>query len=138
MSRSRWHVLRPWLWLLAVGFLTAALRFGLIESSTIGQFCSSHASLGCSARMGLVLGFLHNVYGVAALAAAALAWVWPRRATAWLAAAIGIFALQLYCVEAGALALLVGSLRLLRLQARAGGTPLQQHRQRQQQIQSQP
>ncbi|MEO8810142.1 MAG: hypothetical protein ABI386_07850 [Rhodanobacter sp.] len=138
MRFSQWRLLLPWLWLLAVGFATMAVRFGLIESSAIGQFCSSHQSWGCDVRLGLVMGFLHNIYGVAALVVAVMALVWSRRTIAWLAAALGIFAIQLYCVEAGALALLVGSLRLLRLQVNAGGAPVEPHRQRQQQVQSQP
>ncbi|HZX72761.1 MAG TPA: hypothetical protein VFE77_18350 [Rhodanobacter sp.] len=138
MKSSPWRRALPWLWLLAVGVGAATLRFRLIESSVIGQFCSSHDPWWCNVRFALVLGFLHNVYGVAALIAAALALVSRRRALAWLAAAVGLFAVQLYCVEAGALALLIGSLRLLRLQANARRTPVEQHRQGQQQVQSQP
>ncbi|GGY32655.1 hypothetical protein GCM10008098_27650 [Rhodanobacter panaciterrae] len=123
--------------LLIVALATAWLRYGLIESSAIGQLCStSHAPSWCSGRQWLVLGFLHNVYGVVALITAVLALLWQRPWLAWLAAALGVFALELYCFEAGALALLLGCLRLLRLQSRAA--PVEQHRQRQQQIQSQP
>lgn len=138
MKSSPWRRVLPWLLLLAMGLGAAMLRFGLIESSAMGQFCSSHSPWWCNVRFALVLGFLHNVYGVAALIAAAAALVSTRRAMAWLAAALGLFAVQLYCVEAGALALLIGSLRLLRLQADAVRTPVEQHRQRQQQVQSQP
>ena len=67
---------------------------------------------------------------------AVLALLRQRPWLAWLAAALGVFALELYCFEARALVLLLGCLRLLRLQARAA--PIEQHRQRQQQIQSQP
>jgi hypothetical protein len=35
---------------------------------------------------------------------------------AWLAAALGMFAVIMYCYYAGAVALLIGCLRLLRLQ----------------------
>jgi hypothetical protein len=127
----------PWLLLLAVALGAAWLRYGLIESSAIGQRCSAaDVPAWCHGRQLLVLGFLHNVYGFAALAAAALA-LWRQRiGLAWLAAALGMLALELYGVEAGALALLIGSLRLLRLQARAA--PLDQHRHGQQQVQSQP
>lgn len=137
MKSAWWRQALPWVLLLLVALATAWLRYGLIESSTIGQQCgASHAPLWCSGRQWLVLGFLHNVYGVAALIAAALALLWRRPGLAWLAAALGVFALELYCFEAGALALLIGCLRLLRLQARAA--PVEQHRQRQHQIQSQP
>ena len=138
MKTSSWRLTLPWLLLLAVGLGAAALRFGLIESSAIGQFCSGDAPWWCSLRTALVLGFLHNVYGVAALLGALLALLSRRPALAWLAAALGVFALQLYCVETGALAVLIGSLRLLRLQADTRGAPVEQHRQRQQQVQSQP
>ena len=127
----------PWLLLLAVALAAAWLRYGLIESSAIGQQCGAgHVPAWCHWRQVLVLGFLHNVYGIAALAAAALALWRPRLGLAWLAAALGIFALELYCFEAGALALLIGSLRLLRLQARL--PPRDQHRHGQQQVHAQP
>ncbi|MEO7066179.1 MAG: hypothetical protein ABI114_04670 [Rhodanobacter sp.] len=115
---SRWRQLGPWLLLAAVALITMWLRYGLIESSTMGQLCSSaHGPWWCSWRQLLVLGFLHDVYGVLALAAAALALLQKHRWLAWLAAALGVFALELYCFETGALALLIGCLRLLRLQA---------------------
>jgi hypothetical protein len=127
----------PWLLLLAVAMAAAWLRYGLIESSVIGQRCSAiDAPAWCRWRQLLVLGFLHDVYGIAALAAAALVLWRPRLWLAWLAAALGMFALELYCVEAGALALLIGSLRLLRLQSCLA--PLDQHRHGQQQVHSQP
>ncbi|MEO9080065.1 MAG: hypothetical protein ABI268_12250 [Rhodanobacter sp.] len=138
MKSSPWRLALPWLLLLAVGLCATALRFGLIESSAIGQFCSGHNPWWCSVRTALVLGFLHNVYGVVALITAALALVSRRLALAWLAAALGVFAMQLYGVESGALAVLIGSLRLLRLQTDACGAPVEQDRQDQQQVQSQP
>lgn len=115
----RWQrVVLPWLLLVAVALLALWLRYDLIESSAIGQLCSSaHGPWWCSSRQLLVLGFLHNVYGVLALATAALALLQKRPWLAWLAAALGAFALALYCFETGALALLIGCLRLLRLQA---------------------
>ncbi|MEO9214576.1 MAG: hypothetical protein ABI227_02840 [Rhodanobacter sp.] len=137
MNSTWWRQAPPWVLLLAIALATAGLRYGLIESSAIGQLCgASHAPSWCSGRQWLVLGFLHNVYGVVALIVAALALLRQRSWLAWLAAALGVFALELYCFEAGALALLIGCLRLLRLQARAA--PVEQHRQRQQQIHSQP
>lgn len=127
----------PWVLLLAVALGAAWLRYGLIESSTIGALCSgSQAPSWCDWRQALVLGFLHDVYGIAALIVIVPALLLERAWLAWLAAAMGVFALELYCVEPGVLALLVGCLRLLRLQSRAA--PVEQHRQRQQQIQSQP
>ena len=139
MKPSPWRLALPWLLLLLVAIATAAVRFELIESSAIGQLCGSgHAPGWCAVRTALVLGFLHQVYGVAALIVAALALVARRHALAWLAAALGILALQLYGAETGALALLIGCLRLLRLQADACAAPVHQHGRGQQQVQAQP
>ncbi len=137
MSSKLMRKALPWLWLLAVALGAAWLRYGLIESSAIGQQCGGgHVPAWCSWRQALVLGFLYEAYGIAAVAAAALA-LWGQRIwLAWLAAALGLFALELYCFEAGALALLVGSLRLLRLQARMA--PLGKYRHGQQQVHAQP
>lgn len=137
MNPVRLRRATPWLLLLLIALAAAWLRFGLIESSTVGQQCAAaSAPAWCGWREVLVLGFLHGVYGVAALLASVLA-LWRRRTwLAWLAAALGLVALELYSVEAGALALLVGSLRLLRLQARCA--PVDQHRHGQQQVHSHP
>ncbi|EIM03438.1 hypothetical protein RHOFW104T7_14280 [Rhodanobacter thiooxydans] len=118
-----------WLALLAVAALAAWLRYGLVESSAIGQLCSAgHAPWWCRWRQWLVLGFLHDVYGIAALAATALALLHRRAWAAWLAAALGAFALELYCVESGALALLLGGLFLWRACIFDTGRPNQEPR----------
>lgn len=128
----------PWLLLVLMAALAAAIRYGLIEPAAVGHLCESAitAPAWCQWRQWLVLGFLSYGYGWAALAFAALALAWRNPAAAWLAAAAGLLALQLYCYEAGALALLVGCLRLMRLQARSA--PGDQHRQGERQVQSQP
>lgn len=131
----------PWLLLLLIAFVAAALRYGLIEPSEMAQRCgSAHNPAWCAWRQLLVLGFLHNVYGIAALIAAGWALLWRRPWVAWLAAALGVFALELYCFQSGALALLIGCLRLLRLQAQALPRlpPAEQGRPRDRQVQSQP
>ena len=126
---SRWAW--PWVLLLAVALGTAWLRYGLIESHAIGQQCDAvNAPTWCSGRQWLILGFLYHVYAAAALLAAALSLLSQRPWLAWLAAALGVFAFELYGFEIGAVALLIGCLRLLRLQARIA--PVEQHRQRQQ------
>jgi hypothetical protein len=132
-----WRWAWPWALLLAVVLGTAWLRFGLIESHAIGQQCDAgHAPAWCGGRQWLILGFLYHVYGAVALLIAALS-LWSQRPwLAWLAAALGVFAFELYCFEIGAVALLIGCLRLLRLQARIA--PVEPHRERQQQVQSQP
>jgi hypothetical protein len=100
-----------------VGVLSAVLRYGLVEPSAVVQVCESgHGPWWCSARQAIVISFLSNGFGIAALIAAALSLVWKQPWTAWLAAALGAFALEMYCFEAGALALLIGCLRLLRIQ----------------------
>jgi hypothetical protein len=139
VTSRAWRKALPWLLLVLVALGATWLRYGLIESSAIGQTCASaHSPMWCNWRQWLVLGFLHDVYGIVALLGAALALLCRRSWMAWLAAALGVFALQLYCFEAGALALLIGCLRLLRLQASARVPPTGQHRSRDQQVQSQP
>ncbi|WEN15274.1 hypothetical protein PY254_00920 [Rhodanobacter sp. AS-Z3] len=138
MKSNLWQRGWPWLALLLVALGVAWLRYGVIEPGSMAQQCSAgQLPWWCSSRQLLVLGFLHNVYGMAALAATALALLWKRPWLAWLAAALGIVALQLYCFESGALAALVGCLRLLRLQANAL-TPGGQYRHHQQQVHPQP
>lgn len=128
----------PWLALLLVALLSAWLRYGVVEPGAMAQQCGAGATpWWCPWRQLLVLGFLHNVYGVVALIATASALLWKRRWLAWLAAALGIVALQLYCFENGALAVLVGCLRLLRLQADSL-PPRGQHRHDEQQVHAQP
>jgi len=105
----------PWLLLVAAGALAAWLRYGLIEPPALAHRCDGGAGPAwCPWRTLAVRGFLSYAYGYAALAAAALALLWKRAFAAWLAAALGLLALVVYCPDAGALALLVGSLRLPR------------------------
>lgn len=133
-----WRVALPWLALALVALAGAGVRYGLIEPTEIGQLCAANdAPRWCAWRQALVLGFLAYAYGYAALAATALALVWKHPFAAWAAAALGAFALQLYCVEAGAFALLVGSLRLVRWQADRL-PPRGQHRHGERQVQPQP
>lgn len=138
MIKPLWQRGWPWLGLLLVALAIAWLRYGVIEPGAMAQQCpAGHGPWWCPWRQALVLGFLHNVYGIAALVATVLTLLSKRPWLAWLAAALGIVALQLYCFESGALAALVGCLRLLRLQANAlpPGGP---HRHRQQQVHAQP
>lgn len=125
LAPGAWRQLLPWLLLLLVGALAGWLRYGLIEPISMLQTCAGPGQPAwCHARRWLVIGFLHDVYGTAALLATAASLLSQRRWLAWLAAALGAFALQLYDYEAGALALLVGSLRLLRLQASPRTQPI--------------
>lgn len=114
--------------LLAVGLFAAWLRFDVVESTRFAQMCQGTGAAGvCLGREWIVQGFLlHlrgasalNFYGVAALLATLWTMLSKRTLVALLAAALGLLALQLYSAEPGALALLAGLLRLLRLQARA-------------------
>lgn len=138
-ARGVWFALAwPWLLIALMGLAAAALRMFLIEPSHLAHLCDAAGSPGwCRWRQAAVLGFLSYGYGYAALVAALLAWFWKHPLMAWLAAALGLAALQLYCVDAGAFALLLGSLRLLRWQA-AHLDPATQHRQGQREIQAQP
>lgn len=137
MTRHALDGALPWLALLIVGVVAAWLRFDLIQPSHIAAMCGDAGSpWWCAVRQWMVLGFLRNIYGVVALVAAAFALFSRRAAVAWLAAALGLFALVMFCYQAGALALLVGCLRLLRVQA--GLLPAAQHRPRQRDVQRQP
>lgn len=124
--------------LLAAGLLAALLRYQLVEPPALAQRCAVDPAVAwCSLRALTVAGFLSNAFGNLALAAAALAMVWRRAATAWPAATLGVVALQLYCYETGALALLIGSLLLVRRlpPPAAHGQP---HRGGEQDVQPQP
>ncbi|WP_266180578.1 hypothetical protein [Dyella humicola] len=135
----------PWLLVLAAGGVAAALRYGLVESTEVARLCESSNALTCDVRHWTVMGFITGnifnwpigIYGWVAMAAAVLALVWNRPIAAWLAAATGLFALVLYCFVPGALALLIGSLRLVRLQSTAT-TPLDPYRGGERQVQAQP
>jgi hypothetical protein len=138
MNRHAWRLALPWLVLLVFWLAAAWLRYDFIGSSAIAQICDAgQPPAWCGVRRVLVLGFLYYIYGIAALVAAVFALFGKRVWLAWLAAALGALALVLFCFEAGALALLIGCLRLLRLQ-QATRAPVEQHRQRDRQVQTQP
>jgi len=131
------RTLTPWLLIAAVGGLAAVVRFLFIEPAAIGETCEAHATLWwCSLRLLVVQGFLHHIYGVAAVAAAVASLAVRRRWLAMLAAALGVFAMVLYDVELGSFALLVGVLREARL--RAGGSPLHEDGHGQQHVHAAP
>lgn len=114
----------PWLLIAAVGLLTAWLRYGFIEPPALAHWCDEgNPAASCGIRSLIVLGFNSYGFGIAALAATALALLLKKNFVAWLAAALGMFALILYCYYAGAVALLIGCLRLLRLQVNRMAAP---------------
>ncbi|WP_019464373.1 hypothetical protein [Dyella japonica] len=125
----------PWLSLIAIGALAYALRYALVESPDVANLCEKSASSECTLRhiavMGFILGrtfgYQMGIYGWVALLAASLALFWKKPFTAWFAAATGLVAVILYCFAPGAFALLVGCLRLVRLQSSAGPTPFDHH-----------
>ncbi len=135
----------PWLLLLAIASVPLLLRYLLVESPEVARVCDRGHTLACSLRHATVLGFITGnigglrigVFGWTALAATALALWRPRVATAWLAAATGLFAVVLYCFEPGALALLVGCLCLVRVQS-GRAPPPHQRRHAQGEVGSQP
>lgn len=130
----------PWLLLLAFGLFTAWLRYGFIEPPELAHLCDdTHGPAWCGVRTAIVLGFNSYGFGIAALIVTALSLILKKPWLAWLAAALGVLAVILYCFYAGAFALLVGSLRLVRLQTnRMMVTPGHPHRHGNRQIQSQP
>ncbi|WP_333680261.1 hypothetical protein [Dyella sp.] len=139
-ARRFFPIAFPWLLLLVVGLFTAWLRYGFIEPPELAHLCDdTNGPAWCGIRTAIVLGFNSYGFGIAAIIVTALSLIWKKPWLAWLAAALGILALILYCYDAGALALLVGSLRLVRLQAnRTMATPGHPHRHGNRQIQTQP
>lgn len=114
----RIRTLLPWLLIALAGLGATWLRYGLIEQPALADLCASaQAPAWCPLRQALVMGFLYEAYGIAAVIFAALSLLRRSRALASLAAVLGAFALQLYNCEPGALALLVGCLRLVHLTA---------------------
>lgn len=116
MNRPRGRSALAWIAVLLAGALAAALRYGLVEPAGLGDRCAASgldAPAWCSLRDLVVQGFLHDVYGVAALVATAFALLHRRHWSAAVAASLGLLAIELYCYESGALALLVGMLLLV-------------------------
>lgn len=131
---------RPWFLLVIAGLFTTWLRYGFIEPPGLAHLCDEASGpVWCGARAAIVIGFNTYGFGIAAIIVTALSLVWKKPWLAWLAAALGLFAVILYCYYAGAIALLVGSLRLVRLQANGTvATPGHPHRHGNRQIQAQP
>jgi hypothetical protein len=129
----------PWITIAVVGVLSAWLRYGFIEPPALAHLCDDrNGPASCGLRQFIVTGFNSYGFGFAALAITLLALIWKKPALAWLAAALGMFALIMYCYYAGAVALLIGCLRLLRLQANRMATPVDEHRQSNRKVQAQP
>jgi hypothetical protein len=121
-----------WTGVLLAGAAAALVRYQLVEPPAFADRCAMAvtASGWCSARTLVVAGFLSNAFGYAALAATALALAHRRRWSAALAAALGAVALELYCYQSGALALLLGAVLLV------GSRP--QHSETREHVQAQP
>lgn len=130
----------PWFLLVVAGLLSAWLRYGFIEPPGLAHLCEDgDGPAWCGVRSAIVIGFNSYGYGIAALVVTALALISKKPWLAWLAATLGVFALILYCYYAGAIALLIGGLRLIRLQANGSvATPGHPHRHGDRQVQTQP
>ncbi len=117
MRGQRMRPALGWLAVLLAGAVAATLRYGLVEPPGLGDRCSAggpNAPAWCALRDLVVQGFLHDIYGIVALVAAAFALLYRRHWSAAIAAALGLLAIELYCYQSGALALLVGALLLVR------------------------
>lgn len=100
-----------------VALAATLVRYEFVEPPHMAHACE--AATGpwwCDLREAVVRGFLSYGYGYAAVLAALLAVCWRHTFAAVLAVSLGAIALQLYCYEGGALALLIGTLRLVRIQ----------------------
>ena len=133
-------ILLPWLLIAVIGLLAAWLRYGFIEQPVLAHMCDdiNHSTASCGVRTLIVLGFNSYSFGIAALVATVLALMLKKPLIAWLAAALGMFALIMYCYYAGAVALLIGCLHLLRLQVNHVAAPRHQHRNTDRQVQAKP
>ena len=136
--KSAFRLSLPWLLIVLAGIAAALVRYLFIEPANLAHLCEdSHGPAWCGIRQAIVIAFYSYGLGYAALAATVLALVWRHPVSACLAAMLGFIALVMYCYEAGALALLIGSLRLIRLQAN-GLAPADQNRQGNRHVQAQP
>lgn len=139
------RLILPWLSLIVIGVAVYALRYLLVESPDVANACEVGHSFNCAVRHTAVMGFIlgrtfgyqMGLYGWAALIAAVTALFWKKPFAAWLSAATGLVAVILYCFAPGAFALLVGCLRLVRLQSQ-GATPLDHHGTGRREIHAQP
>jgi hypothetical protein len=135
------NTLAPWFLLVIVGLAASWLRYDFIEPAALAHQCdagNAHIPASCGFRHAVVIGFNTYSFGIAALIVMAIALVSKNRFIAWLATALGMFAVIMYCYYAGALVLLVGCLRFLRLQANRVSTPVDPHRHGNRHVQTQP
>jgi hypothetical protein len=136
--KSAFRISLPWLLIVLAGVVAALVRYLFIEPANLAHLCDDNGGPPwCGIRQAIVIAFYSYGLGYAALAATALALLWKHPVSATVAAMLGFIALVMYCYEAGALALLIGSLRLIRLQAN-GLVPADQDGQRNGQVQAQP
>lgn len=107
-----------WVVVFTVTLAAVLARYAFIEPPYMAHACEAQAGpWWCGLRNAVVQGFLNDGYGYAAVLAALVAVFWRHAFAATLAVCLGVVALQLYCYEGGALALLVGTLRLVRVQS---------------------
>lgn len=115
--KSSLRAAQPWVVIVIVALGATALRYGFIEPADAAHACDgTDGPWWCDTRNLIVQGFLTYAYGYAAVLMALVALFWRSTVSAVLAASLGVIALQLYCYEGGALALLIGALRLVRVQ----------------------
>lgn len=136
--KSALRIALPWLFIVLAGLAAALVRYMFIEPANLAHLCDeSGGPAWCGIRQAIVVAFYSYGLGYAALAATVLALVWKHPVPACLAGMLGFIALVMYCYEAGALALLIGSLRLIRLRANCL-IPADENGQGHRQVQAQP
>jgi hypothetical protein len=114
---SRLRPALPWVIVIVVAVVATWVRYGFIEPPQLAYACEgANAPWWCGVRTLVVQGFLSYGYGYAAVLAAFVALFWRSTFAAVVATSLGVVALQLYCYEGGAFALLLGALRLVRVQ----------------------
>jgi hypothetical protein len=99
------------------GSLAAWIRYGWIERDDLGQLCDgASAPAWCAARLLVIKGFVHHVFGYVAAASAVIAG-WRRSwVLAGAAIAVGTVGMVLYDFPWSGFGALGGALVLARLQ----------------------
>jgi hypothetical protein len=109
--------LTPWILALVIMALAMGARYGMIQPPDVAHQCDDGAGpWWCSLRLAIILMYAHYGLGYASLLLSAGALALRRVDIACITICVGLAALVLYCYEPGAVAVVIGVLRLARAQ----------------------
>ena len=122
---NSWRRLAPWLAAATLCLLAILIRQFLIQPAAIGQRCES-ATLTlfapgpwwCSVRAAVIMTYAWGGLNAAAWFLSIAALIVRREIVGLLALAVGLVAIVWYSYEAGAVAIVIGTLALARAQVR--------------------